>query len=78
MRLGVHDARTDRSGDEPSDGPKRGIGRFLMESLLAPARSSGSLSGKDIALRALMEPPKRTRTTSLSDDELLIFDAIFD
>ena len=31
-----------------------------------------------MALRALMEPPNRTRTTSLSDDELLIFDAIFD
>ena len=28
--------------DEQSDGPKRGIGRFLMGNLLAPARSSGS------------------------------------
>ena len=27
---------------EPTDGPKRGIDRFLMENLLAPARSSGS------------------------------------
>lgn len=31
---------------EPSDGPKRGIGRFLIEKLLAPARSSGSLCSK--------------------------------
>ena len=37
-----------------------------------------SLSGKDIALQELMGPPNRTRTTSLSDDELMIFDAIFD
>jgi len=32
--------------DEQSDGPKRAIGRFLMENLLAPARSSGAFGHK--------------------------------
>ncbi len=30
-----------QKSDEPSDGPKRWIDRFLIENLFAPARSSG-------------------------------------
>ncbi|MEQ1830834.1 MAG: hypothetical protein ABL921_33105, partial [Pirellula sp.] len=38
--------------DEQSDGPKRGIGRFLTENLLAPARSSGTFPLSGAALIA--------------------------
>jgi hypothetical protein len=45
LRVRSSEQRRDKTGsDEQSDGPKRGIGRFLMENLLAPARSSGALS----------------------------------
>ena len=67
---------TEDASDEQSDGPKRGIGRFLMENLLAPTRSSGAFVGYGY-LMAFLVCYSRIPPEDQTDDRAIYLDQAF-